>query len=72
MDENEARALATHVHYKGGLYRVIGVARHSETEESLTVYEQLWPKERSLWVRPTLMFNERLEEGQLRFRPLAI
>ena len=71
MDEAEARALATHVHYKGGLYRIIGVARHSETEERLTVYEQLWPKERSLWVRPTAMFNETLENGQARFKSLA-
>lgn len=71
MTETEARAIATHEHYKGGLYRVIGVARHSETEESMTVYEQLWPKEPSLWVRPTAMFNERLENGQLRFAPLS-
>ncbi len=32
MTEAEALALATYRHYKGGLYRVIGVARHSETE----------------------------------------
>jgi hypothetical protein len=28
-------------HYKGGLYLVLGVARHSETEEKLVVYVPL-------------------------------
>ncbi len=51
-DRNEALALATHRHYKVGLYRVIGVARHSETEEAMIVYEHLWPHERGLWVPP--------------------
>jgi hypothetical protein len=37
------------------LYRVIGVARHSETEEPMIVYEHLWPHERGLWVRPEAM-----------------
>ena len=70
MTEAEARKIATHEHYKGGLYRVVGAATHSETLEPMTVYEQLWPKERSLWVRPEAMFNELLENGTPRFRPL--
>lgn len=70
MTETEARAIATHQHYKGGLYRVIGIATHSETLESMMVYEQLWPKTRSLWVRPAAMFEETLEDGTRRFAPL--
>ena len=70
MTETEARAIATHQHYKGGLYRVIGTATHSETLESMTVYEQLWPKARSLWVRPAAMFEETLENGVPRFTPI--
>lgn len=70
MTEAEARKIATHQHYKGGLYRVVGVARHSETEEFLMVYEQLWPNERSLWVRPAAMFDDVLENGTRRFKPL--
>lgn len=42
-------------HYKGNEYTVIGVARHSETEEELIVYRQEYG-ERSLWVRPRAMF----------------
>lgn len=71
MTEADARGIATHEHYKGGLYRVLGEARHSETEEWLVVYEQLWPKARGFWVRPREMFHGTLEDGTVRFRPLA-
>lgn len=44
-------------HYKGGEYRVVGVARHSETEELLVVYRPLYG-DGDLWVRPLEMFME--------------
>ena len=44
-------------HYKGNEYTVIGVARHSETEEELVVYRQEYG-DHSLWVRPKEMFLE--------------
>lgn len=44
-------------HYKGNEYRVIGLARHTETEEELIVYQALYG-ERGLWVRPAAMFVE--------------
>jgi hypothetical protein len=44
-------------HYKGNEYRVIALARHSETLEVLVVYELLYG-DRSLWVRPATMFTE--------------
>ncbi len=44
-------------HYKGGEYEVLGVARHSETEESLVVYRALYG-DGGLWVRPEAMFCE--------------
>jgi len=47
----------TYRHYKGNLYEVIDVARHSETEEQLVVYRALYG-ERGLWVRPLAMFEE--------------
>jgi hypothetical protein len=46
-------------HYKGGDYIVIGVARHSETEEELVVYRTDYG-EKSLWVRPRSMFVEKV------------
>ena len=51
-------------HYKGGLYEVLGVARHSETEEELVVYRALYG-ESGLWVRPKAMFQDQVTvEGQ--------
>ena len=47
-------------HYKGNKYDVIGIARHSETEESLVVYKPLYG-ESGLWVRPLEMFQENVE-----------
>jgi len=44
-------------HYKGNDYRVVGLARHSETLEPLVVYQALYG-ERGLWVRPAAMFVE--------------
>jgi hypothetical protein len=47
-------------HYKGRDYIVIGVARHSETDEELVVYQPDYG-ERGLWVRPLKMFMETIE-----------
>ena len=47
-------------HYKGKDYQVIGLARHSETEEALVVYRTLYG-DFDLWVRPLAMFNEQVE-----------
>lgn len=44
-------------HYKGPSYEVMGVAHHSETEESVVVYRALYG-EYGLWVRPLSMFVE--------------
>ena len=44
-------------HYKGHLYDLIGVVRHSETLEALALYRPLYG-EGSLWVRPWAMFFE--------------
>jgi hypothetical protein len=49
-------------HYKGNEYRVVGLARHSETLEPLVVYQALYG-ERGLWVRPAAMFIEAVETG---------
>lgn len=49
-------------HFKGGLYRVIDVVKHSETLEDLVLYEALYDNSRSkLWVRPVKMFIEKVK-----------
>ena len=44
-------------HFKGNEYQVLGVARHSETEEEMIVYRALYG-EGGLWVRPAAMWLE--------------
>jgi len=55
-------------HYKGNRYKVIDIARHSETDELLVLYRPLYGDE-NLWVRPFGMFFEKVEiDGFLRPR----
>ena len=44
-------------HFKGKDYRVILIARNSETEEEMVVYQALYG-EFGYWVRPLSMWNE--------------
>ena len=44
-------------HYKGNLYEVVDVARHSETLEYMVIYRALYG-DFGLWVRPLAMFVE--------------
>lgn len=52
-------------HYKGNDYQVIGVAKHSEDESELVVYQLLY-EEGGLWVRPLEMFVELVEVDGLK------
>lgn len=54
-------------HFKGKEYEVLGVARHSETEEELVVYRALYG-DFGLWVRPVSMWNETVECDGKTFR----
>jgi hypothetical protein len=54
--------LGKYKHYKGKEYEVLGVAKHSETEEDLVVYRALYGNN-GLWARPLKMFMEEIEIG---------
>ncbi len=46
----------------GNYYRVIGVAKNSETLEEFVVYEALYENPTSkLWIRPIKMFSEKVD-----------
>ena len=47
-------------HFKGNEYRVLGMARHSETLEEMVVYQALYG-EHGIWVRPARMWNETVD-----------
>jgi hypothetical protein len=49
-------------HYKKLFYKVLAVARHSETLEDLVVYQALYGAG-DLWVRPVKMFLEDVSIG---------
>ncbi len=45
--------LGIYRHYKGKLYLVLGIAKHSETLETLVVYISLYENKTSqIWARP--------------------
>lgn len=51
--------LGLYKHYKGNIYEVIGIAKHSETLEDMVIYKATYQSEGSnLWVRPLKMFLE--------------
>ncbi|MBQ3278199.1 MAG: DUF1653 domain-containing protein [Clostridia bacterium] len=54
--------LGRYRHFKGNEYEVIGIARHSETEEPMVVYRALYG-EGGLWTRPASMWNETVERN---------
>jgi hypothetical protein len=42
-------------HFKGGVYELVDIARHSETTEEFVIYRSASGE---LWVRPRAMFFE--------------
>ncbi len=59
--------LGKYRHFKGMEYEVIGLARHSESDEKMVVYRALYG-EGELWVRPASMWNETVERDGKVFR----
>ena len=56
----------TYKHYKGNLYKIIALAKYSETVEDMIVYQSI--ETGATWVRPKSMWKEVVDEkGTLRF-----
>ena len=47
-------------HFKGGLYKVISLARHTETDEVLVIYKGLTNS--IVYVRPYDIFNSKVDK----------
>jgi hypothetical protein len=54
-------------HYKGGVYDVIAVARHTESEEEFVIY-RLPVEPTTTWARPVEVFASLVGQGD-RARP---
>jgi len=52
--------LGRYRHFKGNEYLVIAIAKHSETQEEMVVYQALYG-DNDIWVRPLWMWNELVE-----------
>lgn len=52
-------------HYKGGLYEIISLAKHSETNEDMVVYKSLLFG--SVYVRPLSMWFEIVKHSSIKF-----
>lgn len=49
-------------HYKGGVYKVITLANHSETKEALVIYQSI--PFGSIYARPLIMWHEPCETSE--------
>ena len=54
-------------HFKGNHYKVLSIARHSETSEPMVVYQALYG-DYGIWVRPADMWNETVERDGNRYQ----
>lgn len=60
-------------HYKGNVYEVLGVIRHSETLENLVLYKALYGNS-EVWIRPIFSFWELVHHDDIwqpRFTPIS-
>ena len=60
-------------HFKGNVYRLVGIAKDSETLEEMVVYQAMYG-EGQMWVRPKEMFFGEVERDDKRiprFRELS-
>ncbi|WP_067924072.1 DUF1653 domain-containing protein [Alicyclobacillus shizuokensis] len=72
MTQNIPQACELFQHFKGGLYTVVGVGKHSETQEDMVAYVD---ENGDLWFRPLSMWNDLVEkdgERVPRFKSLGM
>lgn len=70
MSYDEAKvkipALSIYRHFKGNLYKVLAIAKDTETEEPIVIYQDI-EKHGIYWARPAHMWFDEVSEGVKRF-----
>lgn len=72
VSERKARVIVggLYRHYKGGKYVVTDIATHTETEEEMVVYKDVFTG--AVWVRPASMWNDIVETDGRRVRRFTL
>ena len=65
MSKKEIKINGIYKHYKGNIYKVLVIGRHSETGEEMVIYQSL--KNGEVWCRPKNMWFDEVAEGIERF-----
>lgn len=52
--------LGIYRHYKGNTYKVLHIAKHSETLEDMVIYQDVNDPDK-IWARPASMWNDDIE-----------
>lgn len=55
----------TYKHYKGNIYKVIALGKHSETGEEMVIYQSV--EHNNIWCRPKTMWFDKIDENTTRF-----
>ena len=63
LNHSPTETASFHLHVDGGLYQLKGIAKNSNHQETMAVYEHIYPFEKNLWIRP-------ITEFELRFSPI--
>ena len=58
-------------HFKGNRYRVLCIAKHSETLEPMVVYQAMYG-EGGTWVRPASMWLETVERDGVTYQRFTL
>lgn len=73
MTYDEAKAkIPVHAifrHFKGNLYEVLAIAKNTENEEPVVIYQDI-NKRGIIWARPASMWFDEINEGTKRFERL--